>query len=251
MSFDFFRVLHACFLVILTLPGIKAVQATDISDSNSNLWLNYVGDHRFSEDSKWGLHLESQFRRADFGENWQQILLRPGVNYTISPMLTLSSGYAWVKTYPYGDIPIAADFPEHRLWQQAIINHEWLGLQWTHRFRLEQRQIGEVSPDSGDVTNWRYENRIRYMVRTTLPIDDEKQWYLALWDEVFFNFGPNVLGNHFDQNRAFVGIGHQLNPSTRLELGYMEQTIQRRGGNVWENNHTIVLWVMAKLPFSR
>ncbi|MDZ4403191.1 DUF2490 domain-containing protein [Prosthecobacter sp.] len=240
---------RALFILLALVGGASAA---DHTESNSNLWLNYVGDHPLF-GSKWGLHLESQIRRADFGENWQQLLLRPGINYTISPTLTVSAGYAWVETHPYGDIPVAHEFPEHRLWEQAVITHKVLGLDWTHRFRLEQRRIGEVVLQNGgwDVQNWRYENRIRYMLRTTIPLSDDKKWYLALWDELFFNFGSNVSMNYLDQNRAFIGLGRQLSDTTKLEIGFMEQTVQRRGGIVWENNHTITVWLMSKRPFGK
>jgi hypothetical protein len=55
--------------------------------------------------------------------------------------------------------------------------------------------------------------------------------------------------NYFDQNRAFIGLGRQLSPATKLEIGFMEQTVQRRGGIVWENNHTVAVWLMSKWPF--
>lgn len=242
--------LSRLLLGALLLAAVPTLPAADQSDSNQNLWLNYVGDHPLG-NSPWGLHLESQFRRADHGENWQQLLLRPGINYTISPSITLSAGYAWVNTYTYGDIPVAHDFPEHRLWQQVVFNHKALGLDWTHRVRLEQRRIGEMLQQNGewDVANWRYENRFRYMLRTTLPLSSDKKWYLALWDELFLNFGSNVSLNYFDQNRIFIGLGRKLSDTTRLEIGFMEQTVQRRGGMVWENNHTISVWLMSKWPF--
>jgi len=74
---------------------------------------------------------------------------------------------------------------------------------------------------------------------------------LALWNEVFLNFGGNILKNHFDQNRAFIGIGRQFSADTRLEVGFMEQTIQRRGGDKWENNHTPSIWLTSKLPLGK
>jgi hypothetical protein len=101
------------------------------------------------------------------------------------------------------------------------------------------------------VANWRYENHFRYMLRTSIPLSSDKKWYLPIWDEVFLNFGTNVSKNYFDQNRAFIGIGRQLNESTKLEVGFMEQTVQRLGGEIWENNHTVTVWLTSKLPFGR
>ncbi|MBN8245982.1 MAG: DUF2490 domain-containing protein [Verrucomicrobia bacterium] len=229
-----------------------ALLAAAESVSNNNLWINYAGDHPV-QGGPWGIHLESQWRRSDFGGGWQQILLRPGVNYTINRAWSVSAGYAWVETHPYSSLPIPHEFPENRIWEQVVFAHGGLGLEWSHRLRLEQRFIGQMAFDNGDwdVASWRYENRIRYLLRTTLPISRSGRWYLTLWDEVFFNFGSNVSGNDFDQNRVFFGLGCKLTDTTRLEVGYMEQTLQRRGGAIWENNHTLALWLMSRWPFGK
>jgi hypothetical protein len=240
--------LAAVFLTSTSLAGDK------LTDSNGNLWLNYVGDHPLG-DSPWGLHLEVQNRRADLGDSWQQLLVRPGVNYQISPTLSVSAGWAYVRTSPYGEYPALAAFPEHRAWEQVLHQFRLLDLEWSQRLRLEQRWIGEMArptpADDFELANWRYENRIRYMLRTSVPITGSGKTYIALWDEVFFNFGSNVKGNHFDQNRIFIGIGRKLTASTRLEFGYMEQTVHRRGGNIREDNHTISVWLMSKWPFAQ
>ena len=242
---------------ILACLSTAAFAYDNIFDSNSNLWINYVGDHAIA-GSPWGLHLEVQNRRADSGRDWQQLLLRPGVNYALHPNLSFSAGWAYVKTYPYGDHPAVHAFPENRAWEQVVYTGKALGLEWQNRLRLEQRWIGEMKNTSTgwDVNRWRYENRIRYMLRTTVPLTENKKTYLALWDEVFVNFGSNVAGNTFDQNRAFAGVGRKLTDPTRVELGFMEQTLQRRHASsatpqVWENNHTITLWVISKWPFGK
>jgi hypothetical protein len=54
--------------------------------------------------------------------------------------------------------------------------------------------------------------------------------------------------HYFYQNRAFIGLGRQLNETTELKIGFMEQTVQRRGCNVWEDNHTITVWLTSKWP---
>ena len=222
-------------------------------DDNANMWLNYTGSHSLG-NTPWGVHLEAQVRRAELGEEWQQLLIRPGIIYNLNANLSLTAGYAFVKTYPYGDFPSPDDFPEHRAWQQVSYTHEWLGLDWQHRVRLEQRFIGQLSPTDGggyEVDDYRFENRFRYMLRTTIPITSDKKTYIALSNEVFFNFGENVSGNHFDQNRAFIGLGRKLTDTLRLEVGFMEQTLQKRGGKVWEHNHTVGFWLTSKLPFGK
>jgi hypothetical protein len=235
-------------ILLLAIGSICTATADDQHADNYHLWLNYVGDHPLF-DSPWGAHLEIQNRREDWGDEWQQLLIRPGINYSISPTLTVSAGYAYVKTYPYGDLPVAHEFDEHRIWEQVSYKMNLFGLEWQHRLRLEQRWIEEQAKVTHETVNWRGENRIRYMLRTTIPLTSDKKTYLAIWDEVFLNFGGNILKNNFDQNRAFLGIGHKLSPFTRLEVGFLEQTVQKRGGDKWEQNHTVSIWLMSNAPF--
>src|SRR5262245_22544482 len=84
-----------------------------IDDVNSHLWLTYFGDHPLG-NSKFGLHLEAQARRTDWGGAWQQFMVRPGVNYQMTDRWAVSAGYLFADNSPYGDFPAAAPFHEHR-----------------------------------------------------------------------------------------------------------------------------------------
>src|SRR5690348_15040669 len=86
-----------------------------IADHNFHGWFNYFGDHPIGA-SKWGVHLEGQFRRHDVIAKWQQLLLRPGVNYQVSKSVVLTAGYAFVRSSTYSEFAApAAATPEHRL----------------------------------------------------------------------------------------------------------------------------------------
>ncbi len=223
-----------------------AAAQTTLSDHNLNAWAMYFGDHQLGQ-SKWGVHLEGQWRRADAGLSWQQLLLRPGVNYQATPRLLLTAGYAFIDTHRYGDYPVPVKFPEHRFFQQAVWTQRAGRLDLQSRFRLEQRELGQ----SGNAARpWRHENRFRYMLRANVPLGQSK-YYVGLYNELFVNWGRNVVGNHFDQNRAYVALGRTLARQTRIEIGFLEQTLQRRGGLIWEHNHTLQLAVFSRLPFRR
>ncbi len=243
----FHRLRRAACAVLFSCVAASAGAATA---DNHLLWFNYVGDHPAGK-SPWGLHLEVQNRLSDWGTDWQQLLVRPGVNYQLGPNLSASLGYAFVRTFPYGDLPVAHRFDEHRIWEQVLYKHEALALKWTHRLRLEQRWIEELQFTGGGyrTQNWRGEQRVRYMLRTEIPLTADKRFYVPVWNEAFVNFGPNIIGNHFDQNRVFLGLGCQLGKHLRVETGFMEQSLQRRGGKNWEYNHTACVWVSSNLPF--
>jgi hypothetical protein len=231
--------MRSLLLSFLLAAGFSAGVGRAADADNANLWLNYVGDHPIG-DGPWGLHLEMQNRLSEWGEDWQQLLFRTGINYQIDPKMSVSLGYAFVETFPYGELPVAAEFDEHRIYEQFSCKDSWKGLDWQHRFRLEQRFIEDLA-----AADWRPENRFRYMLRTTVPLTEDKRWYIALWDEAFLNFGGNLDNNHFDQNRAFAGIGQKLDQHTALEVGFLEQTLQKRGGVNWEHNHTVAVWLTS------
>jgi hypothetical protein len=238
--------------LLLALGGVASAigQNTNIVDNNANAWFNYFGDHPLGK-SRFDLHLEGQWRRFDLGAKWQQLLLRPAVNYRLTPKIVLTGGYCFVETYRYGSYPVLAAFPEHRFFEQATMTQKFLGLNWLNRLRLEQRNIGQMARDpSGGfrVDSWRYENRFRYMLRTDIPLGKSKH-YLALYDEIMVNWGKNVAFNTFDQNRAYIAVGRRLPKQSRVEFGFMEQTLQQRNGRIFEHNHTLQVAIYSRLPF--
>jgi len=236
------------FIIVLVTHPAFSQNAQRISTVNANGWYNYFGDHAVSE--RWGVHLEGQWRRHDVITKWQQLLLRPGVNFSPNKNVMFTAGYAFVDTYPYGDFPVTHRFPEHRIFEQVILKHELgkLGLQ--HRYRLEQRYLGQkINPSDSRIDLWRYENRFRYMMRMNIPLGDEKKLYLGVYDEIMVNFGNNVASNLFDQNRAYAALGYSLGKNTKLEIGYLLQTLQQRSGRVIEYNNTFQLSIFSTVPF--
>lgn len=227
--------------MILTGLLLVAASLNAQVDNNANGWYMYFGDHPIG-NSRWGAHLEGQWRRANLGLTSQQILLRPAVNFQLNKKVMLTGGYGFVETYRYGDYPVKESFLEHRTYEQAQITQKFLGLDFQNRLRLEQRHILGYAA--------RYENRFRYMLRTNIPLKN-KRYYIGLYDEVFYNFGKNVSFNVFDQNRAYAALGRNLAHQTRFEVGFLEQTVQHRDGRVFEHNHTLQVAIYSKLPFGR
>jgi hypothetical protein len=238
--------------ILLALASMVPLHAA--TDDNANAWFMYFGDHPINKTSKWGIHLEGQWRRTNMGAAWQQLLLRPGVNYQLTKKIALTGGYGFVETYRYGDYPAVHKFPEHRFFEQVSITQRFLKLDWQNRLRFEQRNIGveaKVPPVTGnyETVDYRYENRFRYMLRTNIPLTKDNKNYIGVYDEIMFNYGHNVLHNVFDQNRAYIAYGRDLGHATKIELGFMEQTVQHRDGLVYEHNHTLQVAIYSKYPF--
>lgn len=221
---------------------------------NTNAWLMYFGNHKVSKHI--GLHAEVQWRRSDvFSEN-QQLLLRTGLDFYLKPDRRITIGYGFIETYPYGEFAVQHAFPEHRIWQQLLVQQDLGKVKLAHRYRLEQRMIGNAS--TGRFENGRYENRMRYMAKATINVTNGNHpIFAALYDEAFINFGKDVGYNIFDQNRLYGAIGYSVSPTLKMELGYLYQVIQLRNldgtsiKNRIENNHTLQIALFSNVSISK
>ncbi|RDV16960.1 DUF2490 domain-containing protein [Pontibacter diazotrophicus] len=239
--------------VLLLAPGLflntaQAQSEQRIKDYNNNGWYMYFGDHKFSD--KWGIHAEVQLRRHNIIKDPQQLLIRTGINYDLTPNAMFTLGYGFIETHPYGDYPAAGTFPEQRIYQQLQHKSNIARVGLIHRYRLEQRWIR-----GAETTDYTYLNRARYFLKATLPLigptTEAKEPFLAVYDEVFVGFGENARKNIFDQNRAYAAIGYKISDSAALEFGYLNQIVQKADGVVFEHNHTLQVSFFHTLNFAR
>jgi hypothetical protein len=239
-------------IVLLSfISGSINAQNTRLNNYNTIGWYNYFGTFKVSQ--KFGIHTEYQFRRTEIITEWQQSLLRVGVNYQLNTKIQFRLGYAWIETFPYGEIPIngmGKDFTEHRLFQMATITDKVSIVDLSHRFMLEQRWGGRYS--NANLTNedeFLLLNRFRYMFRMQISLKDkeikDKTPYFAIYDEIFIGFGENVNENIFDQNRIGILLGYRFNSLVRIEAGYLNQTLQLgrevNNRNVFQHNNGIIV----------
>ena len=242
------NVLFFCFSCFVLV--VKS-QNTRIIDYNSIGWYNLFITKKINE--KWSSHAEYQWRRDEFILHGQQSLLRVGINYKFNPKLLIRAGYAWIETFPYGTINIQAagkTFTEHRAFQALLLNDQINLVEIQHRLMLEQRWIGRYTkPDITKEDDYVYLNRMRYMLRLQMPlckkIIEDKTFYLAVYDEIFIQFGKNVQENIFDQNRIGALLGYKINKTIKFELGYLNQTVllgrEIKGNNVLQKNNGFIL----------
>jgi hypothetical protein len=224
-------------------------------------WYNYFGTFKLS--NKVGIHTEYQWRRNNMLLDWQQSLLRAGINYQLNQRVLLRFGYAWIETFAYGKIPInglGRDFTEHRLFQMIQLAQKESIIDFSHRFMLEQRWVGKYSSQAiQQEDEFPLIHRIRYMLRMQIPLKGgeviDKTPYVAFYDEIFIGFGKNVNANVFDQNRIGVLLGYRLNQNFRLEGGYLSQIIQfgRQIGNknIFQYNNGLIVNAYINLDLSK
>jgi hypothetical protein len=234
-------ILGRLMAAVLIAPLILTA-ADRVLDHNFHGWYSYFGDHPLG-DSKWGVHVEGQFRRHNGITQWQQLLLRPGVNYQLTNNLLLTAGYAFVRSNTYSEYAAPAPVTkEHRIWEQAWFRYRTGPVGWSTRLRFENRFIGGPGARPGE-SRYTYENRFRGWQQVKIPVS--RSMYFTAYDEVWFYVKPFQSNSAFDQNRAYAAMGFDLKRSLRLEVGYMNQALLTRSGSRLESNHTIMVSIFG------
>jgi len=216
-------------LVVLMLPVVSHAQLRENSG-----WAAWFNSYRVSD--KVGIHFDGQLRASDDFESLKNVLIRPGVTWFFDDTKNATVGYALIRTYQKLDGISDADLTEHRIWQQFIYNQKVSRASLTHRFRLEQRFIGQLSEDI-------FSQRLRYFLRAQIPLKNtdsapfSKGAFVALQNEVFLHLQnkDRLNGYLFDQNRAYAAVGYRFSPSVDLEAGYLNQASKGKQRSVINN----------------
>lgn len=175
------------------------------------------------------LWLEAQARALDDVGGGSQLIVRPAIGARIARDAHAVVGYAYVRTDP----ETGRTTNEHRVWQQlqfAALRTKAGAPLVISRTRLEQRMI-----EGRDDTGW----RLRQFVRLQAPIARKGAVQAVVFTEGFFNLNSTRWGarDGVDQWRTFVGVGLPVAKRMRLEPGYLNQHIFRRGED--RTNHVL------------
>ena len=197
----------AVLIIALLLPAFAQGQ-----DSNFGNWLIYIGSKKLNQ--KWNIHNEIQYRNYNFIGDLEQLLLRTGLGYSFNESknnVLLGYGYILSENYT-GNGSEKITVNEHRIFQQFIAKQRIARVKLSHRYRFEQRFVESD-----------FKLRFRYLLGINIPLSkkekDKSSYYISLYNEIFLNSKSTI----FDRNRLYAGLGYQINKSTKLEVGYMNQ----------------------------
>lgn len=216
-----------------------------VSTANSfNTW--WFANARYNITERWNVTGLVFIRRADGLADWQQYVLRPSVGYAINRQVEVGVGYTYARMYPYGEQPVAMQFTENNIFQQLVLRQKAGKVGLMHRLRLEQRFIDHVQlPAEGTphIEGTDYANRFRLRIDGIIPVALKDRLFVAVYDELFVHLLDEMLPDAFDQNRAYIGVGYQMNDKVRFELGVLHHYLRKRDGVQFESNPTMQMGV--------
>ena len=225
----------------ILLFQLAAVATANAQTSEHSAWFGWFHTQRFNKH--WGAQFDGHLRSANHVDYLKTVLLRPSINYYFDNK-NVAVGYAYIgASGRTGEIKTFR--PENRLFEQLTISQPvGTNTQLTHRFRLEQRFLGETATQQSV-----FSQRFRYFIRAVIPIKSNDApftngAYLALANEIFVNLqNKDKVNQHFfDQNRVFVGIGHRFSKMVDLEAGYLNQYVQQPKAHTINNVAQLTLF---------
>lgn len=195
-----------------------------------------------------GFYFDAQWRSTARLQQMNALLLRPGINFYLSPSFTATAGYAFIPQQRIFS-GVTGYLPEHRVWEQLVFTHKVKPVHATvsHRLRHEHRVLPRYHAEDNQLVRdgQRYAGRVRYFTRGIVAMsrNKDKGPFAAVQNEIFFHTAD---GGSFDQNRAYVAAGYRMSKQFDVELGYMNQYIANVGG-VSANNHILQVATYIRL----
>ena len=208
------------FTLLVLLATINQINAQSggTGEDDFGSWFMYFGTNKIAD--KWSIHTEAQFRYYEMASNFNQLLLRTGVNYHINPDAIATLGYGFIETDPtfteldelgVNTLVENNSISEHRIFEQFILKNKVWEFNFEHRYRLEQRFVQNNFTGESNTLH-----RARYRIQMTLPLTDI--FFLNFYDEIFINLQDSAFG----QNRAYAALGVNVTEDLSMQFGYLK-----------------------------
>ncbi|MCK0133797.1 DUF2490 domain-containing protein [Arenibacter sp. S6351L] len=195
-------------LGLLILISTLTMKAQENGENKLGSWHMYFGTNKIS--NKLSIHTEAQLRYYEQAENFNQLLLRTGLNYHIDANAWATFGYGYIVTDgSFEEFPDETNSIEHRIFERFFLKNKVWEFNFEHRYTLEQRFL-----DFGDRND--VQHRMRYRLQMTLPLTNT--FFLNFYDEIFINLQDDIFG----QNRLYAALGINVTNNLSVQIGYLK-----------------------------
>jgi hypothetical protein len=195
-------------LIVLLTSAVYAQGVNSGLGSWNIITVNLPG----STTHHWGGYAEAQNRNYGVASHFYYYEVKAGVSYNLDNNSLFLIGTGRYTTYGFNAVDDGPQFTETRLWEQFTSNNYIGRVKLEHRYRVEQRWL-----------NTGYQNRFRYRLTASVPINKPKlepgAFFVAAFGEVFFN---NKQPN-FERNRFSPSLGYKFSKQFTFQAGLINQ----------------------------
>lgn len=209
------RYLLFLFLFVFSLRAYS--QTTHAQES----WWDYLNQNRYSD--KWGSWLDVQLKLIDdFTHTKNAGEYTAGASYFTKSNFKYTAAFTYVDSYP--NTSHFNHTAELRPWAMIQLNTSNNYSKWLQWLRVEER-YKETVQNKSPTGAYDPSTRLRYYVLAQFPLNSKHKYdkgtlSFVTSEELYLNFGKNIVYNTFDQNRFFLGFYYYMNKSNILQLGY-------------------------------
>ncbi len=191
---------------------------------NNQIWLQ--SNFLYRIDTHWKAGLELHLRFDDYFKQKQQAMVRPFIDYIISPSLDITVGYTYSDLFPYGEYPLPSRRKDYNMFEQFTIKQKVRGINLSHRYRFEQRWIQTWDSTQKVFT---YDKplflcRFRYRITSSFQLSPESS--ILAFNEIFVSSSKKFKSVFFDRNWFSVGYSRDITPYLNVHLSYLHQYAQ-------------------------
>ncbi|MEP0985050.1 DUF2490 domain-containing protein [Ekhidna sp.] len=197
-------------------------------------WFQYKGSGSIGS-GKWGAMLDVQHRRIDFLETTSQHLIRPGITYQLGNQFyaTIGTAFFWHNISTNSDEAVFRY--EFRPFQFLQWHQSFPAFKLKHKFRFEQRYNRKTEQEQ-ILSGYDFNYRAGYRIEVAYPLDEN--FSLNVYEELLINFGKEIIGEHLDQNRIYLGIRYKKGRFT-YKTGYLWLAAPLAGQSGFKNSHIL------------
>ena len=164
----------------------------------------------------------------------------------------LTAGYSYINLYP-ADSHKNILRPEHRLWQQIQWHTNYSKLKLMQWLRLEERFRRKIKNENELAEGYNFNWRLRYNFLSQIPLSKKRfqpgTFSFVASNELFINFGKEIVYNYFDQNRFFLGFHYHVTKTDNLQFGYLNVFQQLAVGNRYRTINAVRVFYFHNLNF--
>ena len=244
---------HILFIVLIVILCSSANAQMKTTTDVRQLWTGYFNQTRLTD--KWGFWADVHLRTKDnYFNNLSQGIVRLGLTYYLTDDAKLTAGYAFINHFPAENHKNISQ-PEHRPWQQIQWHTKYPKLKLMQWFRLEERFRRKIKNNDELADGYNFNFRLRYNILSQFPLSKKRfqpnTFSFVLSNEVFVNFGKQIVYNVYDQNRFFAGFHYHVNKHDNLQFGYMNVYQQLASGNQFRSTHAARVFYFHNLDLRK
>jgi hypothetical protein len=236
-------------LLLLCLLSCSFLRAQ--TTTSQETWLDYLNQNRYSD--RWGSWLDLQLKLND-----GYIHAKNAGEYTAGASYFAKKNFKYTAAFTLVDAYANTSHLNHtkelRPWAMIQLNTSNSYSKWIQWLRVEERfketVVNKLASGSFDEST-----RVRYYLLAQFPLSKHQYQKgsvsFVTSEELYLNFGKNIVYNTFDQNRLFLGFYYFLNKDNILQLGYTKMYQKLNAPDKYVNSDVLRVSVFNTIDFHK